>query len=349
METTEASGKEEELAKKVTGRPRVYILDSAIVSDSNEARIETEILKGVATVTLLHVQNEEEFLSYASSVDALIVWHHANLTRLSISKLNRTQVIVRNGVGVDNVDISTAREFGIPVCNVPDYGTEEVADHALAMALSVWRQLGPLNKSVVKGTWDWRVGSFIRRIRGSVFGVVGCGRIGTATARRARVFGFNVIFYDPFVPSGYEKALGIGRVNTLENLLRVSDIVSLHVPLTTTTFHLLGEAEFKLMKPTSYLVNTSRGPVVEEGALVEALKSARLAGAALDVVEEEPNPPRDLLSRENCIFTPHAAFYSRESLNEMREKSAGIVLDVLLGRGLRNVVNGAQDACGTGG
>ena len=247
--------------------------------------------------------------------------------------------VVRQGVGVDNVNINAAREFGIPVCNIPDYGTEEVADHALAMALSLWRRLEPLKESVLAGNWNWRVAQDARRVRGKIFGIVGCGRIGTATARRAQAFGFDCVFEDPYVAQGYEKALGIRRVDKLTELLQVADIVSLHVPLTDETFHLLGQDQFHQFKPGAYLVNTSRGAVIDERALVEALQSGKLAGAALDVVETEPLPLPELLSLQNCIITPHAAFYSVESLIEVREKAARLVLEALTGDRIRNIVN----------
>jgi phosphoglycerate dehydrogenase-like enzyme len=317
----------------------VYVLDPPLDPGAKECEIESRILEGTAKVSVLRIDDEEEFLPYTSDADGLILAHHVKITRKSISQLRRTRIIARKGVGVDNVDIIAAREFGIPVCNVPDYGTEEVADHALAMALSLWRRLGPLKESVRAGNWDWRVARDVRRTRGKIFGIVGCGRIGTAAARRAQAFGFDCVFEDPYVASGYEKALGIKRVETLNELLEIADIVSLHVPLTDETFHLLGRDQFQHFKPTAYLVNTSRGPVVDEKALAAALQSGKLAGAALDVVETESLPPPELLSLENCIVTPHIAFYSVESLNELREKCARLVLDALTGKTIRNIVN----------
>ena len=323
-------------------RLTVFILDSAEVPDARECEIETKILSGIAEVSLLHVSSEQELLPSLPSADALILWHHPKLSRLSISKLERVCVIVRNGVGVDNVDIAAAHDFGIPVCNVPDYGVEEVADHAMAMALSLWRQLWTANEDVRRGNWDWRIAEATRRTKGKIFGIVGCGRIGTACARRAAVFGFDVVFYDPFVAAGYEKALGVRRVGSISDLLEIADVLSLHVPLSDATYHLIGAEQFRRMKPTSYLVNTSRGPVVDEESLVQILQAGKLAGAALDVVETEPIPQPALLSLPNCIVTPHSAFYSAESLKEMREKSSNIVLNALMGREITNVVNGHE-------
>ncbi|MEW5978269.1 MAG: C-terminal binding protein [Acidobacteriota bacterium] len=320
-------------------QPNVLVLDSAVVPDSKECEIEATVLNGAAAVSLLHVSSERELLPSLPSADAVILWHHASLTELSIRKLERARVIVRNGVGVDNIDLAAAHRQGIPVCNVPDYGVDEVSDHAMAMALSLWRRLGPSSEDVRRGNWDWRIAEGVRRSKGKIFGIVGCGRIGTACARRAAVFGFDVVFYDPYVAAGYEKALGIRRVATLPELLEMADILSLHLPLSDETYHLIGEDQLARMKPQSYLVNTARGPVVDERALLRALQEGKLAGAAVDVVETEPFPEPGLLSLPNCIVTPHSAFYSVESLKEMREKSATIVLNALLGRELSNVVS----------
>ena len=317
----------------------VYVLDPPRDPGPDECEIESRILEGTAKVSLLRIKDEEELLPYTSDAEGIILAHHVQITRKSLSRLRRARLIVRKGVGVDNIDIKTAREFGIAVCNVPDYGTEEVADHALAMALSLWRRLGPLKENVRAGNWNWHVAEGVRRARGKIFGVVGCGRIGTAAARRAQAFGFDCVFEDPYVAQGYEKALGIKRVERLTEILQIADIVSLHVPLTEETFHLLGRDQFQHFKPGAYLVNTSRGPVIDERALVEALQSGKLAGAALDVVETEPRPLPELLSLQNCIITPHAAFYSVESLTEVREKAARLVLEALTGDRIRNIVN----------
>ncbi len=318
----------------------VYVVDPW-QSDSGptECKIESRILKGVAKVSVLCLNNDEELLPYAPDAEGIIISHLPQLTRKSLSQLPRMRVIVRKGVGVDNVDTVAAREFGIPVCNVPDYGTEEVADHALSLALTLWRRVVPLNDNVRAGHWDWWVARDIKRTRGCVFGVVGCGRIGTAAIRRARAFGFDSVFEDPYLPSGYEKALGVRRVDTLNELLQIADIVSFHVPLTEETHHFMGQDQFQQLKPGACLVNTSRGPIIDEKALVEALKAGRLGGVALDVLDHEPVPPPELLSSHNCILTPHVGFYSAEALTEFREKCALLVLDALTGKKVRNVVN----------
>jgi len=317
----------------------VFIIDSAQVPHGDDDSIEREILRDCANVQFLKLRSEEEFAAYSNHADAIILWHHLQITAGMLNKLAKTRLIVRNGVGYDNVDINAAAAAGIAVANVPDYGTEEVADHAIALALALTRQLKPLMADVAAGSWEWRTALECRRIRGRVFGIIGCGRIGTATALRAKALGFAVRFFDPYLPSGYEKAIGVERSASLEDLIRAADVVSLHVPLSEETHHLIGEREFALMKKSTYLINTARGPLVAQSALLEALSQGLLAGAGMDVLEEEPLGTEALQKIPNCIITPHTAFYSQESLVEMREKSALIVRDALLHDRYSNVVN----------
>jgi phosphoglycerate dehydrogenase-like enzyme len=251
-------------------------------------------------------------------------------------------ILVRNGVGYDTVDIAAAAEQGIPVANVPDYGTEEVADHAIALCLALVRRLRPLVEDIGRGNWRYQTAEDCRRIRGKIFGVIGCGRIGTATALRAKALGYHVTFYDPYLPSGYEKAIGTGRERSLEALLEAADVVSIHTPLTGETRHLIDTAQLRRMKKTAYLLNTARGPIIRQAALEEALTEGWIAGAGLDVLEHEP-AGLDIYRRfPQCIVTPHSAFYSQESMIEMRRTSAGIVRDALEHGRYRNVVNGVQ-------
>ena len=285
------------------------------------------------------MRSEEEFAPFSSRADAIILWHHIQFTSGLLGKLSRTRLIVRNGVGYDNVDVTAAGASGIRVANVPDYGTEEVADHAMALTLALIRQLKPLMADVSNGGWEWRAGLSCWRIRDRVFGVVGCGRIGTAMALRAKAFGFAVSFYDPYLASGYEKAIGVQRSSSLEELLSVADVISVHVPLNQETCHLIAGRELMRMKKSAYLVNTARGPVVSYDALFDALSQGAIAGAALDVLENEPSGASALHAFPNCIVTPHGAFYSLESLIEMRTKSALIVRDGLLHGRYINVVN----------
>jgi phosphoglycerate dehydrogenase-like enzyme len=321
---------------------QVFIVDSAEVPHGEDDELEREELRDCAKVKLLRLNAEEDFAPFASSADAIILWHHLQLTSATLTKLQKTRLIVRNGVGFDNVDIAAAATAGVAVANVPDYGTEEVADHAITLALALVRQIKPLMLDVSGGRWEWKTGLNCRRVSELKFGIIGCGRIGTATALRAKALGFKVGFFDPYLPSGYDKAIGIPRIATLEELLTNSDLISVHTPLTSETRHLIGAREFERMKPSAYLINTARGGVVSYDALLAALTSDRIQGAGLDVLEDEPFGAERLSQFRNCIVTPHSAFYSQESLAEMRRKSARIVKDALLHDRYRNVVNGVR-------
>lgn len=318
----------------------VVVLDSAVVPDSSDCEIERAVLADAADVKLMHVREENEFAEVAGEADACIVWHHVQISQLSLSRMRPGIVVVRNGVGFDNVDVMEASRRGISVCNVPDYGTEEVADHTIMLMLALVRGLPATLADVEAGRWDWRVCSLTRRLRGLRLGLIGCGRIGTAVVQRARAFGPQVGFYDPYVSTGFEKALAVSRYSDLNCLLESSDIVSLHVPLTAETFHLIGAPELAKMRTGSFLINTARGPLVDEPALAHALSTGRLAGAALDVIENEPTVSEQLRTQRKCLITPHCAFYSQESFEEMRRKSAVIVHEVLNGKPARNVVSG---------
>jgi phosphoglycerate dehydrogenase-like enzyme len=319
----------------------VYVMDSAEVPHGEDADIEREALRDCAHLHLVRLYDEMEFEPHADDADAIILWHYLRIGPPLLSRLRKTRIIVRNGVGFDNVDVAAAAARGIPVANVPDYGTEEVADHAITLTLALIRQLRVVMDDIRAGNWEWRRALNCRRVRGQIFGVVGCGRIGTATAVRAKALGFRVCFYDPYLASGYEKAIGVERAASLEDLLREADVVSLHVPLDAGTQHLIGEPQFALMKQSAYLVNTSRGPVVRYDALVQALASGSIAGAGLDVLEHEPAGGEIMLRFPNVIVTPHSAFYSQESLAEMRRKSAMTVREALVNGRFLNVVNRA--------
>jgi phosphoglycerate dehydrogenase-like enzyme len=323
---------------------KVFVLDSAAVPHTPDIAIEQQILNDCADVYLLRLNSDADFAPYAGEASGIILWHQLDLTASIIRRLRSTRIIVRNGVGYENVDVDAAAECGIPVANVPDYGTEEVADHAITMCLVLVRQIRKLLNDITAGNWRWQVASECRRIRGQVFGIVGCGRIGTATALRAKALGFDVSFFDPYVPAGFEKALGVKRENSLDSLLREADVLSLHVPLTEETRHMIDGPQLESMKETAILINTSRGPVVRHAALEQALQQKWIAGAGLDVLENEPDGLELSTRFENCILTPHSAFYSQESIVEMRQTSAAIVRKALVDNRFRNVVNGLKGA-----
>ena len=317
----------------------VFIVDSADVPHGEDDSLEREVLASCAEVTSLQLKSDQDFEAYASRADAIILWHHLQITAPLIGKLSKTRLIVRNGVGYDNVDIVAAAKAGIAVANVPDYGTEEVADHAIALTLALVRQLKPVMADIAQGNWKWKTALNARRLSCLNFAIVGCGRIGTATALRAKALGFKVRFYDPHLPAGYEKAIGVARASSLEELLREADVLSIHTPLSEETRHLIGAKELAEMKPSAYLVNTARGPIVSYEAIKTALTTGKIAGAGLDVLEDEPVGAQELSQIANCIVTPHSAFYSQDSLIEMRRKSATIVKDALLHGRFANVVN----------
>ena len=310
--------------------------------DDSDAAVERAVIGDAAQVKRFLCSSDADFNDEICSADAMIVWHNASITATGLKRLRNCKALIRNGVGFDSVDIGTARQLGIPVCNVPDYGTEEVADHALALALALCRQLFPLDEEAKRLGWLIRIQPKLRRLRELVFAVIGLGRIGTATALRAKALGFQVCFYDPYLPNGADKAIGIARAKTLPELLAKADVLSVHCPLNDETRHLIAEDELALMKPTAFVVNTARGAVIKKTAILSALRAGQLAGAGLDVVEDEPLKTPDEAATPNLIVTCHAAFCSVESKNEMRATSARIALAAVKGLPLENVVNSVE-------
>jgi phosphoglycerate dehydrogenase-like enzyme len=324
----------------MTPRPSVVILcPKEFKFTDHDATIERPFLADIADVQTVWLEFNAPFPPSVLGADALILWHGPLVDAAVVAKMPRCRAIIRNGVGYDSVDIAAAAKAGIPVCNVPDYGTEEVADHALALTLALYRQLFPLDAEAKSLGWKINVAAKMRRLRTQTFGIVGLGRIGTATALRAKAFGFRVIFFDPYVPVGTHKAVGVERVGSLEELLRMADTVSLHCPLTEETRGLIGAREIALIKPGSFLVNTARGDVVQKAPVLEALHSGHLAGGGLDVVEHEPLRTAEEAATPNLIVTCHAAFCSPEGLIEMRSTSARIARAAILGQPVWNRVN----------
>ncbi|MDA7921032.1 C-terminal binding protein [Verrucomicrobiales bacterium] len=312
---------------------------------------ERQVLDGHAEVSALNALCEDDLIGKVEEVDAIMVYHYFQLTRETIMRLKNCKIICRPGVGYDGVDIAAAREQGIPVCNVPDYGTEEVADSALAMALSLARGSHFLNSRLKRGVGDWNVDQAkpIHRLRGRVFGIIGCGRIGMAAALRAKTFGFDVVFYDPYLPDGVEKALGVRRALSLNDLLGEAFILSLHCPLTAETRGIIGAAEMETLEKGSFVINTARGGVLDTVAAVDSLASGQLGGVGVDVLEQEP-PPEDSPvikawrdpehpAHDRLLLNPHSAFYCEKGAEEFRTKGAQEVLRALRGEPLRNQVN----------
>ena len=284
----------------------------------------------------LQCRTPEEVAAQAGDADVLIN-QYVPITGEVLDALPRCRLVVRYGVGVDNVDVEAAAARGVWVANVPDYGRDEVADHTLALALSVLRGVVVLDRAVHEGSWDLEPVRPLRRLSTLTWGVVGCGAIGTAVAGRAAALGMRVLGYDV---EGVSSDPPIERV-PLEHLLSGSDLVSLHAALTRDSHHLIGADALARMRPTAGLVNTARGGLVDGAALLAALEEGTLAGAALDVLEAEP--PDDLgwrLARHpRVVATPHAAWYSEEAFRTLKTEVAREALRVLEGDRPRSPVN----------
>jgi D-3-phosphoglycerate dehydrogenase len=272
----------------------------------------------------------DDILAVARDADAVLVTY-AKLPGELLKELKRCKAIGRFGLGVDNIDIPAAAQLGITVTYVPDYCLREVSDHAMALLLALARKIPFSNALVQSGRWEVPPVVPLRRLEGQVLGLVGFGNIPRALTPKAKAFGLTVITHDPFVPADVVKAHGVENTS-FEDLLTRSDFVSVHAPLLPATRGLMNGAAFARMKKGAFLVNTARGPMVDETALVAALDRGDLGGAALDVVTIEPpagNSP--LLGRDNVLLTPHTAFYSVEALEELQTKCASDVARVLLG------------------
>ena len=298
-----------------------------VITDCDHPTIEIEraIFAGAGhELELAQCRTPGEVIAAGAGAVALLV-QYAPITDAVMAALPSLRVLGKYGVSLDNIDLPAAARRGLRVVNVPDYGVDEVADHTLGLILALTRGIVPLDRAIHAGTWDCRSGGELRRASGQQVGIIGLGRIGSAVARRALALRFRVVAADPRRPA----VEGVPLVE-LDELLATSDVVSVNTWLDPSTRHLLDAAALARMKPGAYLVNTSRGGLVDQAALVEALRSGHLGGAALDVLEREPIAPDDpLLALANVVLTPHAAFYSRESLVEMKRRAAEAITAAL--------------------
>ncbi|MCQ6264587.1 C-terminal binding protein [Fictibacillus sp. WQ 8-8] len=297
----------------------------------DDLRFEEAVFHQYPEIELIAAQcrTEEEVIEACWDADALIN-QYAPLSKAVIEKLEKCKVITRYGVGVNTIDLEAATAKGICVANVPDYCMDEVADHALALLLSAKRKVVAANQNVKKGLWDFKVTQPIHRLRGQVLGLVGFGKIPQSLAEKVKPLGFKVVAYDPYYPVEEAEKKGV-QLASLEELCRISDVISVHAPLTEGTRGMINASLFSVMKSTALLINTSRGPVVDEQDLIDALESGEIGGAALDVIEDEPiSVSHPFLSMENVILTPHVAWYSEEAAKEMRTKAALGAVDVLI-------------------
>jgi D-3-phosphoglycerate dehydrogenase len=290
-----------------------------------------------ADLHLAEKPTPEGIMQVARDADAVLVTY-AKITADMIRQMARCRIIARFGIGVDNVDVAAATDAGIVVTRVPDYCIDEVSDHTLTLLLALVRKIPFANSLAHAGRWEMSAVIPIHRLRGRVLGLVGFGRIPQLVAPKAKAFGLRVVTYDPYVPQEITTAAEVERVDFVE-LVTVSDYVSIHTPLMRDTEGLFNADVFRKMKPTAYLINTARGPIVDEVALAHALDEGHLAGVALDVLSQEPPSTSPLFGRDNVILTPHMSFYSVESLIELQTKAAEEVVRVLTSQMPCNPVN----------
>jgi D-3-phosphoglycerate dehydrogenase len=321
-------------------RFRVLVTDFAWPS----LDIEREILSRVgAELVVAQSGDEDELIELSRDVDAILT-NWKRVPEAAVRDAPRCLVIGRYGVGVDNIPVTLATELGIVVANVPDFCVNEVADHAMGLLLACARRLVTFTSETRSGVWSLDHAPGLPRLAEQTLGVVGFGRIARALVPRARGFGLRVVVYTPrLAPAGVargELAAEVEVASSLDDLLAAADYVSLHVPATPETAGLIGEHELRRMKPSAYLINTSRGALIDEDALAGALREREIAGAALDVLSREP-PPADLplLGAPNLIVTPHAAFYSDASIHEVQTRAATNVATVLTGDVPEHVIN----------
>ena len=299
---------------------------------------EAELRAVGAELSVANSTNEDALIAAAAAADGLLV-QYARITPRLMDAMPRCRVISRYGIGMDMIDLAGAQARGIICCNVPVFCVSEVADHVLALLLNLARHVTRLDSSVREGVWNVReVAPGCERLDGQTLGLIGLGKIAQAVAVRARAFGMRVIAHSPRAPESVFRNAEVTPVE-LDDLLRTADFVSIHTPLRAQTWHLIGSAELGRMKSAAFLINSARGPVVDTDALAQALETGAIAGAALDVLEQEPMPKDSpLLSLPNLIITPHAAFYSKTSLTILRSETAAEVARVLSGQPPRSPV-----------
>jgi D-3-phosphoglycerate dehydrogenase len=325
-------------------RFHVLVTDYAWPSLEIERRILGEVDAGLLVAER---GDEAELLQLAPRADAILTcWKQVPVPVLEAAP--RCLVVSRYGIGLDNIPVEQATRLGILVTNVPDFCLDEVSDHTMALLLACARRVVRFAGATRDGVWNLDAGRPMPRLRGQTLGLIGYGNIAQALIPKARGFGLQILAYTPRLRADALEPFG-AVTNELEVLLNQADYVSIHAPLTDETRGLINAKTLRQMKPTAYLINTSRGAIIDEGALHQALVEGWIAGAALDVLAQEPpDPDNPLLRLDNAIITPHAAFYSETAIDELEAKAAGRVAQVLRGERPSNIVNPAvlqQDNC----
>jgi D-3-phosphoglycerate dehydrogenase len=300
-----------------------------VVSDQVFPSVELEraMLRDIDASLEVSDRTVDGLVAIAADADAILNTY-LPIGASTLGRLARCRIVARYGIGVDNIDIAAARDRGIVVTNVPDYCVEEVAAHTLALALTLLRRIPQGDATIRAGGWGLAGLRPIHRISGLTFGLIGFGRIARLVAHHVRALGASVVVHDPYVEPSAEGPSLVG----LEELLAVSDVVSVHAPATPQTRHLIDAVRLGRMRPGACLVNTSRGPLVDLSAVIEALRAGHLGGAAIDVFETEPLPAGAVDDVPGLIVTPHMAFYSEEALEESQRKATTQVIKVLTGR-----------------
>lgn len=318
-----------------------------VITDYNYENLQQE--KGIfsklnAELLDFQCRTEEDVIAAAKNADAVMV-QFAPITRRVLKSLKNCKVVVRYAVGFDNIDLDAATELGIRVVNVPDYCTEEVSEHAVMLLLAIARKLCPLNQAVKVDDWDYKIMKPVQRLKGKTVGLIGFGRIGRMMAKKLSGFQFRIVAYDPYVDQGVAEEYGIEFVD-FETIVAEAEFISLHVPLNAETKYILNANVFNKMERCPFVINTGRGGLIQEEALIEALDLKIVQGAALDVMETEPiRFLHPLQSYENVILTPHAAWYSEEALVAIQLFAAKEVERVLQGFEPKNLVN--QEVAGS--
>ena len=287
----------------------------------------------------LHCKTQEEVIESCKGAVVLLN-QYVKMDKTIFESLPTVKCVVRYGVGYDNIDLLDAEKYGVQACNIPDYGTREVADQALSHMMSLTRKTIVSNSLIRKGIWDYQKGIPIFRLTDATIGICGVGRIGTAFAERVKPLCREIIAYDAEYGKIQRSFPDFIKFVSFEELLTLSDILSIHCPLDENTYHLFGEKELKAMKNTAYLINVSRGGIVDENALLAALKTGKIAGAGLDVVENEPlSMDNPLLSFDNFSISPHTAWYSEQSAQDLKRKAAEEAVRFLNGGKVNYPVN----------